>query len=344
MTAPPALPRLSRMPRFATEGVVVGADIGGTNQTVAVARLDGEVIATHRRRLGEGGTAQEVVANVFAMIDEALETVRRDHGEGAAPGRLLRVGIGFGGPVDHKEGVVLRSHHVPGWDGYPLREAVEQRLDAPVVLDNDANAAALGEALFGAGRGSRDLLYVNVGTGIGAGIVLNGRLHHGQHGMAGEIGHVTVLPDGPECGCGKRGCLEALASGRSLGRRAREAAAAEPRDAARLVALAGGSAAAIQGPHVVEAAAAGDALAARLVEETAGYLGLALGNAANLLDPALIVLGGGLAAAGDVLFAPLGAAVRQHLLPGTPAPPVVPAALGYDAGIAGALALALDGL
>ena len=211
-------------------------------------------------------------------------------------------------------------------------------------MDNDANAAALGEALFGAGRGHHDLLYVNVGTGIGAGLIFNGRLHHGRHGLAGEIGHVTVVPGGPECACGKRGCLEAFASGRSLGRRGREAAAADPQGGARLVALAGGQVEAIQGPHVIQAAAAGDPLAARLVEDTAGYLGLALGNAANLLDPGLIVLGGGLSEAGDVLFTPLQGAVRRHLLPGAPGPPVVPAALGYDAGIAGALALALDGL
>jgi glucokinase len=247
--------------------------------------------------------------------------------------------------VDVKDGVVLTSHHVPGWDAYPLRDTLGDRLDAPVVLDNDANAAAFGEARFGAGRGHRHILYVNVGTGIGAGVILGGRLYHGQQGMAGEIGHVTVvLEGGPLCPCGKHGCLEAVASGRAIGRRAREAVAGDPAGGARLRALAGGAAEGIGAPQVFAAAAQGDPLAGRLVEETAGYLGLALGNAANLLDPSIIIVGGGVGEAGDHLFDPLRAAVRRHLLPSIPAPQVVPAALGYDAGIAGALALALDGV
>jgi glucokinase len=213
-----------------------------------------------------------------------------------------------------------------------------------VVIDNDANAAALGEALFGAGRGERNVLYVNIGTGIGAGVILNGSLYHGNNGVAGEIGHVTVQPGGPPCGCGKRGCLEALASGPSLGRRARDAAVRDRLAAAALLQLAAGEVQGIEGAHVFAAAAAGDPFAKQLVEETAGYLGLAFANAANLLDPGVIVVGGGLADAGEVLFAPLRDAVRQHLLPSAPAPPVVPAALGYNAGIAGALALALDEL
>lgn len=339
----PALPRLSTQPRFATEGLAIGADIGGTHQTVAVARLDGEVLALHRRRLRDGGTAQDVVANVFALTDEALVSARHS---ARRPGsdKLLRIGVGFGGPVDQKRGLVLTSHHVPGWNEYPLRDVLEQRLDVPAVVDNDANAAALGEASFGAGRGQRHLLYVNVGTGIGAGIILNGVLYHGKSGLAGEIGHVTVEPSGPQCGCGKRGCLEALASGRSIGRRGREAVARDHAAAAMLVQLAGGNASAIESAHVLQAAMAGDPLAQRVVETTACYLGLAFANAANLLDPEMIIVGGGLSESGEVLFAPLRAAVHQHLLPGTAPPLVVPAALGYNAGIAGALALALDGL
>ncbi|MGH2354453.1 MAG: ROK family protein [Chloroflexota bacterium] len=337
------LPRLETKPRFATEGIVAGVDVGGTNQTVAVARLDGEVVAAHRRRLRKGDTAQDVVANVFEMIDAALADA------GSTPQRpgadkLLRVGVGFGGPVDPKRGAILTSHHVPGWDDYPLRDTLERHLNAPAVIDNDANAAALGEALFGAGRGHRNILYVNVGTGIGAGVILQGWVYHGAHGMAGELGHVTVIPDGPACGCGKRGCLEAVAAGPSIGRRAREAAQGDPGAAVRLVELAGGDLQAIAAPQVFQAATSGDSLAARLVEETAGYLGLACGNAANLLDPSIIIIGGGISETGAPLFTPLRAAVRRHLLPSLPMPEVVPAALGYDAGVVGALALALDGL
>ncbi|MBI3970142.1 MAG: ROK family protein [Chloroflexi bacterium] len=338
-----ALPSLAIRSQFATAGIVIGVDIGGTNQTVAAARLDGEVITTRRRRLQPNGIAEDVVANVFEMIDEALDAAKRAQ-EHLGDERLLRVGVGFGGPVDQKHGCVITSHHVPGWDGYPLRATIEQKLDTQAVLDNDANAAALGEALFGAGRGVKNLLYVNVGTGIGAGIVLNGALYHGEHGVAGEIGHVTVMPGGPPCGCGKLGCLEALASGRSIGRRAREAAIADAAAGAALIELAGGEAAAIEGPHVFAAAAAGDALAQRLIEEPAQYLGLALAGAANLLDPGMIIVGGGLSDSGDLLFVPLRDAVRRHLLPSLPMPAVVPAEYGYNAGIIGALALAFDGL
>ena len=152
---------------------------------------------------------------------------------------LAGIGVGFGGPVDQRRGIVVDSHHVAGWTGFPLRDTLANTFGAPVALDNDANAAALGEARFGAGRGHADVLYVNVGTGIGAGLVLGGHLYHGAHGMAGEIGHITVLPDGPPCDCGKRGCLEAIASGRSIGRRARETAAQLPAVAAELIRLAG---------------------------------------------------------------------------------------------------------
>ena len=233
------LPRLQHTSRLATEGLVAGVDIGGTNQSVALARLDGEVVATRRRRLGAGETAQDVVGGVLGLIESALEEQRRPPGR-PGTGSLRRIGVGFGGPVDVKNGTVLTSHHVSGWDGFPLRAMLEERLDASTVIDNDANAAALGEALFGAGRGQRNLLYVNVGTGIGAGVVLNGRLYHGQHGMAGEIGHVTVAPDGPLCPCGKRGCLEAVAAGRAIGLRGQAAARAEPGAAGRVLALAGG--------------------------------------------------------------------------------------------------------
>jgi glucokinase len=337
------LPRLQHNRRLATEGLVAGVDIGGTNQTVALARLDGEVLATRRHRLPPGGTATEVIAAVLAMLDAVLDAVPRTAGRPGAE-KLLRIGVGFGGPVDIEAGTVLTSHHVSGWDGFPLRRTLESCRNAATVIDNDANAAALGEAHFGAGRGHRNVLYVNVGTGIGAGLILNGRLFHGQHGMAGEIGHVTVAPDGPLCPCGKRGCLEAVASGRAIGQRGQEAARAEPGAAGRLLALAGGSVEAIAGTHVLAAAAEGDPLAGRIADETAAYLGLALGNVANVLDPAMIILGGGVGEAGERLFGPLREAVRRHLLPSMPAPEVVPAALGYDAGIVGALALALDGM
>jgi glucokinase len=332
------LPRQQRLAVDSPQpGLFAGADVRGTNQTVALARGDGTLLATLRRRTPPGGTAQDVLANVLGMLRDGLGSA----GMRDPRSELIRIGIGFGGPVDQKRGTVVDSHHVPGWTDFPLRDTVALELGAPVVLENDANAAALGEARFGAGRGHHSVLYVNVGTGIGAGIVLDGRIYGGTHGMAGEIGHVTVAPDGPQCDCGKRGCLEALASGRSIGRRARERAAEYPVAAAALVARAGGQIDAVGSTHVFAAAAAGDSFAGEVVADTARHLGLALGNASNLLDPDVIVIGGGVAAAGPLLFDPLRRALASHCMPGLPVPAVVPAALGYDAGVLGALALAL---
>jgi glucokinase len=311
---------------------VAGVDIGGTHQTVAVVGGDGRIVAQRRTRTAPGAAAPQLVQWIGAALDSAIA-------EAGPP--VQGIGIGFGGPVDHARGQIVRSHHVPAWEGFPLRDVLSERYRAPTVLDNDANAAALGEARFGAGKGFPNLVYVNVGTGIGAGLVLAGRLYRGAHGLAGELGDVTVVPDGAACACGKRGCLEAYASGRALGRRAREAVAADPAGGALLLRLAG-SAAAVEGPHVVGAARAGDALATRLLDETADHLGAALATAVGLLDPDAIVLGGGVATAGEVLFGPLRRALARQLLPGAPAPPVLGAALGYDAGVVGAAALALE--
>lgn len=320
------------MQQAAGHGLVAGVDIGGTNQSVAVAGRDGRIVARRRTHTAPGATAPDLVRQLCGALDEAIAE---------AGGPVRRIGIGFGGPVDHEHGQILRSHHVPAWERFPLCDVLSERFGVPTVLDNDANAAALGEARFGAGQGHPNQLYVNVGTGIGAGLVLAGRTYRGAHGLAGELGHVTVVPEGVPCPCGKRGCLEAYASGRAIGRRAREAVAADPDRGALLLRLAG-RAAAVEGPHVVEAARAGDALACRLMDQTAGYLGAALGAAVGLLDPDVIVVGGGVAAAGEVLFGPLRRALARHVLPGMPVPLLLGASLGYDAGVVGAIALALD--
>jgi glucokinase len=310
-------------------------DIGGTNQSVALALAGEAPLLQLRRQTPPGGTALDVLANVVEMLREGIAEAHR-FGRG---GDLAAIGVGFGGPVDLTHGVVIDSHHVPGWTGFPLRDRLSETFGVPVALDNDANAAALGEAVSGAGRGHAQILYVNIGTGIGGGIVLDGRIYHGRNGLAGEIGHVTVLPGGPRCDCGKRGCLEAVASGRSIGRLARERVRRAGADAVPLLDYAGGDVDTLDSKHVFRAAAEGNALAIGLIDEIAGYLGMALGNAVNLLDPSAIVVGGGVSETGKLLFAPLRRALAAHLLPSLPVPAIVPAALGYDAGVLGALAL-----
>ncbi|MDH7569008.1 MAG: ROK family protein, partial [Armatimonadota bacterium] len=265
--------------------------------------------------------------------------------EGQSPRELgIRgVGIGFGGPVDFFTGRVRLSHHVPGWEGVPLRSLMHQRLGVPVVVDNDANAATLGELHFGAGCGLKDLVYINIGTGIGGGLVLGGRLHRGISTAAGEVGHTIVQPGGPLCTCGHRGCLEALCAGPAIARRARALAHADPRLGAVMTAKAGGNPDQISAEIAFDAAREGDAGGRRVLEETVEYLAIAVGNLLNLLNPQAVVLGGGVAEAGDLLLLPLRERVREYCMePPYRAARILAAQNGYDAGVLGAVALAME--
>ena len=227
---------------------------------------------------------------------------------------LWGVGVSFGGPVDAASGRVLHSHHVDGWDDLLLAARLEETYGRPVVVENDANAVALGEYRYGAGRGVEDLVYITVSTGIGGGVVLGGRLWRGSHGVAGEVGHMVVRPGGPLCTCGNRGCLEALASGPSIARRAREALeAGAPGE--RLLALAGGDPLAITAELVFRAVRAGDAAAAAAVAGAAEDLGLGIAMLSSIVDPARVILGGGVAKAGEQLLVPVRQAFRRYAFP-----------------------------
>ena len=254
---------------------------------------------------------------------------------------LAAVGVSFGGPVDAARGLVRLSHHVPGWEEMPLREWLEERLGVPAAVDNDANAGALGEHRFGAGQGYDSLMYITVSTGVGGGWILNGQLWRGADGMAGEIGHVVVDPAGPVCLCGKRGCVERLASGPYIAQRAREWLKAQPDRGRILRALAGGDLEAITAKLVAQAAAQGDDLAWEALEVAAWGLGVGIGNAANLMNPRCFVLGGGVTKAGERFWEVVRRTARQTALPEVHFD-VVPAALGDDAPLWGAIALAED--
>lgn len=234
---------------------------------------------------------------------------------------------------------LLAPPNLPGWDRVPLRQLIEDSLGIPTTLENDANAAVLGEHRFGAGRGVAHMIYVTVSTGIGGGLILDGRLYHGATGMAGEIGHTTVLPYGPLCGCGNRGCLEALASGSAIARRARERVAhGVP---TRIADLAGNDPELITAKLVAEAASEGDAEARGILAEAMNYLGIGMANLVNLLNPELIVIGGGLTHIGERLFGPVRRAIDQHAFPAqAQAVHVVRAGLGDDVGVLGAAAVA----
>jgi glucokinase len=290
------------------------------------------------------------LASIFRVVDACLAGAAA-----GAPARLVGIGAGCPGSIDWQRGVVRGATNL-GWSRLPLADALRARYGVPALVDNDVNVAAWGERCFGAGlvapaateaapvSGAAvpldDLVFITVGTGIGAGLVAAGRILRGRGGTAGEIGHIPLFEDGPPCACGLVGCLEALASGPAFARAGRAAAAAG--DAPGLLALAGGDAGAIDAPLILRAAAAGDAAARRLLDREGHYLALAVLIAGRLLDPARVVLGGGLTEAGPTLFGALWAALAR-LRPRGPAPQTyaVPAALGADAGAAGAAALVL---
>jgi len=307
----------------------LGVDIGGTRMTAGVVACDGSLMAVCRMATPRSAGAEACVPELLSACRSLLDEVK-----GAAP--PVAVGIGFGGPVDAAAGVVRRSHHVEGWSGRPLAAVFAEATGLPAYLENDANAAALAEALFGAGRGADPVLYVNVGTGIGGGLVLGGRVYRGAHFNAGEIGHLVLLPDGPPCPCGKRGCLEALASGDAIGRMAQER-----RDAGMLAGSALATLEPLTGRAVGEYACRGDLASREIVGEAGTYLGWALALSANLLDPQIIVVGGGVSALGDVYLEPARRRFRELAMDWVADVQIVPAALGYDAGVIGAAAVAM---
>jgi glucokinase len=303
-----------------------------------LADAQGEVLRLERRKTPPAGCAPEVLENVLQGIETLLE------GRTAAAAGIVRIGAGFGGPVDMPTGTVRLSHQVPGWEGVPVEALLEERFGVPVVVDNDANAGTLGELVFGAGRGLRDIVYINIGTGIGGGLVFGGELYRGVSTAAGEVGHTIVVPGGPVCTCGHRGCLEALCSGSAIGRRARELAQADAALGARMLQLAGGKAAGITGKVAFQAAAEGDPVGRRILDDTVEYLAIAIGNLLNLLNPQAVILGGGVPEVRDLLFVPLRERARAFCMdPPYEAARILPAEMGYDAGVRGAVALALEG-
>jgi glucokinase len=316
---------------------VIGIDVGGSKLTAALAHADGETVRLIRRRTEPEWTAQENIAALREMVEELLSLSQRTGADVGA------IGIGFGGPVDPWARVIRRSHHVTGWEGVALADVMEAAFGIPTALDNDANVGALGELHYGAGRGHRDILYINIGTGIGGAFVFDGQLHHGASGGAGEIGHTIVLPDGPLCTCGKHGCLEALCSGTAIGRRAREAlAGAGPEDTSLPI---GPEAEHVGAEDVFSASQRGDPLAHGIILETARFLGIAIGNVLSLVGPELVILGGGVSEAGDALLNPVRQAVLRYAMPdAAQAALIVTAELGYDAGVLGAVALAAQHL
>lgn len=309
--------------------LTIGVDIGGTKVAAGVVDLRGRVLDRAWRQ-----TPSRSPQAVTGTIVEVVEQLRARH-------PVRAVGIGAAGFVDADRARVLFAPHL-AWRDEPLRDAVAAAVGLPVVVENDANAAAWAEWRFGAGRGESRLVCVTLGTGIGGGIVLDGQLQRGRHGMAGEFGHMVVVPDGHRCECGNRGCLEQYASGNVLGREARELARAGSPVTVPLVERVGGDIDALVGPVITLAARDGDAVAIELFEEVGRWLGIGLANLAAALDPGVFVIGGGVCDAGELLLGPARESFRRTLTGRgfRPEPRIVPAALGPQAGLVGAADLA----
>jgi glucokinase len=251
------------------------------------------------------------------------------------------IGVSFGGPVDAARGRVVLSHHVRGWEDTPLRDQLHAAFGAPVSIDNDANVAALGEFKSGAGQGCASLLYITVSTGVGGGWVIDGKIFSGADGLAGEIGHTIVDPHGPLCICGRRGCVEITACGPAIAREARARLSAAPSEGTRLRALIGNDLRTLTAEHVSSAANAGDELARAVIDAAAHALGFGIGTAITLMNPERIVLGGGVTKSGERWWNEVRAAARANTLPQMRVD-IVSAALGDDAPLWGAIALAED--
>ena len=313
---------------------VVGIDIGGTKLATVVADTAGNILHKVRKpTLAERGP-EYALQLLFDMVHETIELA------GLERTAISAIGVSCGGPLDTETGIVYSPPNLPGWDALPLKALLESEFEIPVTIENDANASALAEYRFGGGRGYNAVLYMTMSTGIGGGIVLDGQVYHGANDNAGEVGHQILIPDGPLCGCGKRGCLEALCSGPAIARRAQAAVRNEKALATALLDLAGGRVEALRSEHVLEAARHGDALALRLVRETAYYMGWGIANLVNILNPDIVLLGTIAIAAGDLLLNPIRKTVSEFAMTRpAEAVKIAPAQLGEALGDLAAVAL-----
>ena len=308
----------------------IGIDVGGTKVLGGVVDESGKILIDARRDTPrEGGAA----------LTQTIADVAR---ELMASYSVESVGISAAGFVSSDRKTMLATPNIAGWNGVDLDAQLTALLGLPVVIENDANAAAWGEAAFGAGRGHDHLLIVTVGTGIGGGIVVNGNLYRGGFGTAAEIGHMRVVPEGHLCGCGARGCFEQYASGSALMRHAREAISATPELARNLLALGNGTLDGLTGKHITEAAQSGDPVALAAFNTTAHFLGAGIASLCVILDPTRVVIGGGVVEAGEILLAPTRESMGRHkpFAGKHPYPDIVPAELGNEAGLVGVADLA----
>ena len=315
---------------------ILGVDLGGTNIVVGAMSTDGTQTFAMRSiptsaELGAEGVADRIVGLIEEVILETIEQTNAHRED------FIGVGIGAPGPLDREKGIVIVAPNL-GWRNFPLRDRIAERLHLPATLDNDANCATVGEWWQGAAKGGTNVIGMTIGTGIGGGLIIDGKLFHGASDVAGEIGHTTIDLNGRHCKCGNYGCLEAYASGPAIATRAREVLVREE-TASLLPSIVGGKLDAITAETVYKAALKGDAVASEIVRDTARYLGAGIANLLNIINADVVVVAGGVTQAGDALFIPLQAEVRRRAFrPAVDATRIVAGTLPGTAGVVGAVA------
>ena len=314
---------------------VLAIDLGGTKIIAALISNKGQVLAReyHLTLADEG--PRSVIKRILSAIDHLLGLRNID------PSQLDSISIAAAGAINPEKGLVTSSPNLPGWNNVPLRDTIRRKYKVNTFLINDANAAALGEHHFGAGKGVNNLVLLALGTGIGGGIIINGKLYSGSHGSAGEIGHMTIDINGPRCNCGNIGCLEVLASGTAVAKEAVRRIRQGERSS--LTEIVEGKIENITAEKVSIAAQGGDSLASEVISSAAFYLGVGMVNLVNIFNPEMIIVGGGMAKMGDLLLNPAKQIVRERAFQSSAqAVRIVPAQLGDDAGVLGAAVFAFQ--
>lgn len=307
---------------------VVGVDLGGTKISTALSDLEGKII----NQTTIPTDAYEGEVPVLNRIINSIEKVVND--SAVSYEDIKGIGIGSPGPLDAKQGIIITTPNLP-FKNFNLVKPISEKFGVPVFLDNDANVAAIGEFMFGAGKGAENIVFFTVSTGVGGGAILNGKVYRGHTSNALEIGHMTVAPHGPRCNCGNVGCVEATSSGTAIAKRAHEALSTKVETSLRKYEN-------VTSYEVFVEAAAGDPVAKDIIDDAMNYLGIAVANAVSIFDPEYVIIGGGVSKAGDVVFDTVRKVVNKRCFKSmAESVKIVPAGLGTDAGLIGAVALAL---
>ncbi|MEW6515954.1 MAG: ROK family protein [candidate division FCPU426 bacterium] len=314
--------------------IYLGVDLGGSNLTAAAVTSAGKLLRLKKTTTDSHTGVENTIGKIIGLVRELQS------GAGGAKARIRAIGFGVPGVIDCSRGLVKYSPNLPGWKNIPLAQKLRTALKTDIRIDNDANVAALGEQWLGAGKKHGHVVVYTLGTGVGGGIILDNRLVHGACDGAGELGHMTILPDGPRCGCGNRGCLEALASGTAIAREGR--LWIKKRPGSKLARLCGGDPRSVTAKKVFEAARSGDPGARDIIRRTGVYLGIAVANVINLLNPELVIIGGGVSQAGEELLRHVRLESQRRVLNDLGrCARIVSAKLGDRAGVFGAARLAM---